>query len=215
VLDQAGRPIAVVSGITGRATVDLVIAGATNHAGTTPMDSRRDAALAAARLVLAVRELASAEGVRVATTGALRLEPGVRNVVAGRAVVGVDLRDMNDGRIAEAMVRLRDSADRIAAETGTAIDVLPRSAVRAVAADPRLIGCVRDAAVASGLAHLDLPSGAGHDAQVMARLGPVGMVFTPSIAGISHAAAEATSPHHLIGGANVLCHALLLADARL
>jgi allantoate deiminase len=215
VLDASGTPVAVVSGITGRATLDVTVSGTANHAGTTPMDARRDAALAAAMLVLAVRDLAGPHGVRVATAGALRLEPGVRNVVAGHATVGVDLRDLDDGRIAAAIERLRREATRIATGTGTAIQVLPRSAVAAVAADPRLAGCVRDAAEQCGLAHLDLPSGAGHDAQVMARLGPVGMVFTPSLAGISHAPAEATAPEHLVAGADLLCRALLLADARM
>lgn len=215
VLDAAGLPIGVVSDIAGRATVDLVVSGEANHAGTTPMESRHDAAQAAALLVLAVRGLTGASGVRVATTGVLRLEPGVRNVVAGRAVVGVDLRDTDDRRVGAAIERLRAEAGRIGAQTGTVVDVFPRSAVPAVPADSRLVGCVRDAAAELGLARLDLPSGAGHDAQVMARLGPVGMVFTPSIDGVSHAPAEATSPDHLVAGADVLCRALLLADARL
>jgi N-carbamoyl-L-amino-acid hydrolase len=136
-------------------------------------------------------------------------------VVAGHATVGIDLRDLDDGRIAAAIERLHLEAARIAAQTGTTVDVVPRSAVAAVAADPRLAGCVRDAAEQCGLAHLDLPSGAGHDAQVMARLGPVGMVFTPSVAGVSHAPAEATAPEHLVAGADLLCHALLLADDRM
>jgi allantoate deiminase len=214
-LHQAGTPVAVVSGITGRATIDVTVTGTANHAGTTPMDARHDAAVAAALVVLAVRDLAGPAGVRVATTGALRLEPGVRNVVAGHAMVGIDLRDLDDARIAAAIERLRLEAARIAAQTGTTVEVTPRSAVPAVAADPRLAGCVRDAAGQCGLDHLDLPSGAGHDAQVMARLGPVGMVFTPSIAGISHAPTEATAPEHLVAGADLLCHALLLADVRM
>ncbi len=213
VLHRAGVPIGVVSGITGRATLDVVVRGVPNHAGTTPMAARRDAAHAAALLVLAVRGLAGESGVRVATTGVLRLEPGVRNVVAGRATVGVDLRDLDDARIAAATARLREAAARIASETGTAVEVVPRSAVPAVRADPLLMGCVRDAA--EGLAHRELPSGAGHDAQVLAGLGPVGMVFVPSVDGVSHAPAEATDPAHLVAGAEVLRRALVLADARL
>ena len=215
VLHRTGTAVAVVSGITGRATLDVTVRGAANHAGTTPMDARRDAAVAAALVVLAVRDLAGPHGVRVATTGALRLDPGVRNVVAGHATVGIDLRDIDDGRITAAVERLRLDSARIAEQTGTTVEVVPRSAVAAVAADSRLAACVRDAAEHSGLAHLDLPSGAGHDAQVMARLGPVGMLFTPSIGGVSHAPAEATAPEHLIAGADLLCHALLLADARM
>jgi N-carbamoyl-L-amino-acid hydrolase len=215
VLDTAGVPIAAVSGITGRVTVDLTVTGAANHAGTTPMADRRDAAHAAALLILAVRELAGETGVRVATTGTLTLEPGVRNVVAGRARIGVDLRDMADARIATALDRLRAAADRIGRSTGTTVEVRPRSAVPPVPADPRLLACVRAAADERGLARLELPSGAGHDAQVMAALGPVGMVFTPSIGGVSHAPGEATVPAHLVAGAEVLCAALVRADAEL
>jgi N-carbamoyl-L-amino-acid hydrolase len=213
VLDAAGASIAVVSGITGRATVDLLVTGVANHAGSTPMAARRDAAHAAALLILAVRELTGDAGVRVATTGALVLEPGVRNVVPGRARIGVDLRDLSDARIATALERLRAEATRIGAVTGTVVEVLPRSAVPAVPADSRLAGCVRAAATGYGLAPLELPSGAGHDAQVMAALGPVGMVFTPSIGGISHAPEETTDPDDLATGAQVLCRALLLADS--
>ncbi len=215
VLDTAGVPIAVVSGITGRVTVDLTVTGAANHAGTTPMADRRDAAHAAALLILAVRELAGDSGVRVATTGTLTLEPGVRNVVAGRARIGVDLRDMADARIATALDRLRAAADRIGARTQTAVEVRVRSAVAPVPADPRLLECVRAAADERGLDRLELPSGAGHDAQVMAALGPIGMVFTPSIGGISHAPREATDPAHLVAGADVLCAALVRADVAL
>ncbi len=215
VLDDAGVPIGVVTGVTGRSTVDLVVTGVANHAGTTPMAARRDAAHAAALLVLVVRGLTGDTGVRVATTGVLTLEPGVRNVVAGRARIGVDLRDLDDARIAAALRRLRAEAARVAAETGTTVEVHPRSAVAAVPADPRLSGAVADAARSRGQSCLHLPSGAGHDAQVMAALGPIGMVFTPSTAGLSHTPDEATDPVHLVAGADVLSAALLLADARL
>jgi N-carbamoyl-L-amino-acid hydrolase len=207
--------VGVVSSNTGRATADVLVTGVANHAGTTPMHRRRDAAQAAALLVLAVRDLAGEDGVRVATTGVLRLEPGVRNAVASRATVGVDLRDPDDARIATAIDRLRERATAIASRTGTVVEVVPRSAVAAVPADAVLVGCVGDAAAERGVAHLKLPSGAGHDAQVMARLGPVGMAFTPSIGGISHSPAEATDPADLVTGVEVLCRALLLADTRL
>jgi N-carbamoyl-L-amino-acid hydrolase len=212
VLDAADVPIGVVSGITGRATVDVLITGVANHAGSTPMAARRDAAIAAARIVLAVAELAGPGGVRVATAGALRVSPGVRNVVPGSATVGIDIRDLDDALVVGAVARLRASAAVIAAQTDTEIAVLPRSSVPAVPADPRLAACVRAGADGLGLAHLELPSGAGHDAQVMATIGPMAMVFTPSIAGISHASGESTAPHHLVAGADVLRDALLLAD---
>jgi acetylornithine deacetylase/succinyl-diaminopimelate desuccinylase-like protein len=122
---------------------------------------------------------------------------------------------MADARIATALDRLRAAADRIGARTQTTVEVRVRSAVAPAPADPRLLECVRAAADERGLARLELPSGAGHDAQVMAALGPIGMVFAPSIGGISHAPRETTDPAHLVAGAEVLCAALVRADAAL
>lgn len=214
VLDDAGLRAGVVTAVTGRATVDVTIEGAANHAGTTPMDRRADAAVAAARVVLAVSALAGADGVRVATAGHLDLWPGVRNVVPGRAVVGVDLRDTDDDRVVAAVARLRAAAAAIAEQTGTRVSVIPRSSVAAAPAAPWLADCVRAAVAELRLPCTDLPSGAGHDAQIMAALGPIAMAFTPSIAGISHAPGEATRPDDLVAGADVLCRALVHADIR-
>jgi allantoate deiminase len=213
VLADARDTIGVVSAVTARSTVDVTVTGAANHAGTTPMASRRDAALAAAQVVLAVRDLGAQ--VRVATTGVVRVEPGVRNVVAGRALVGVDLRDTDDAKVAAAIESLRERAARIGAETGCELLVEPRSGVPAVPCDPLLADCVWQAAANLGLPTQALPSGAGHDAQVMAVLGPMAMIFVPSVEGVSHAPGEFTEPAHLISGAEVLLGALLLADARL
>ncbi|GAA1752496.1 hydantoinase/carbamoylase family amidase [Luedemannella helvata] len=214
VLDDAGLRAGVVTAVTGRATVDVTIEGAANHAGTTPMGRRADAAVAAARIVLAVRELAGADGVRVATAGHVELAPNVRNVVPGRATVGVDLRDTDDDRVVAAVARLRAAAARVAGQTGTRIDVAVRSRVVAAPAAPWLAGCVRTAVAELGLPCVDLPSGAGHDAQIMAALGPIAMAFVPSLAGVSHAPGEATRPEDLVAGADVLCRALVHADTR-
>ncbi|GAA1835998.1 Zn-dependent hydrolase [Luedemannella flava] len=214
VLDDAGLRAGVVTAVTGRATVDVTIEGAANHAGTTPMGRRADAGVAAARIVLAVHALAGADGVRVATAGHLDLSPGVRNVVAGRAVVGVDLRDTDDDRVVAAVARLRAEAATIADETGTRISVAVRSSVAAAPAAGWLADCVRAAIAELRLPCVELPSGAGHDAQIMAALGPIAMAFTPSIGGISHAPGEATHPDDLIAGADVLCRALVHADTR-
>jgi N-carbamoyl-L-amino-acid hydrolase len=212
VLADRDLRIGIVTAITGRITLDVVISGAANHAGTTPMDGRRDAVVAAARIVLAVRELATGGDVRVATTGVLRTEPGVRNVVAGRALVGVDLRDESDDRLDAALDSLRERAAAIAAATGTGVQVMFGSRIRAVAMDPWLAGCAAAAADGLGLSRLDLPSGAGHDTQVIAGLAPVGMIFVPSIDGISHSPRERTEPAHLVDGARTLLAALRLAD---
>jgi len=212
VLDAADLRIGVVTAITGRVTLDVVVTGVTNHAGTTPMPLRRDAAVAAAQVVLAVRDLAVEGGVRVATTGVVRAEPGVRNVVAGRAVVGVDLRDESDAAVDAAVAALGERAAAIGAATGTEVRLVPGSQVAAVAMDQRLRGCVAEAADALGLTRLDLPSGAGHDTQVVAARTPVAMIFVPSVGGISHAPAERTAPADLVHGARTLLAALRRAD---
>jgi len=220
VLHARDLRIGVVTAITGRVTLDVVVTGAANHAGTTPMDLRRDAAVAAAHVVLAVHDLAapSAPGgpaVRVATTGVVRTEPGVRNVVAGSAVVGVDLRDESDARIDAALARLEARCAEIGASTGTQVRIVPGSRVAAVAMDPALAGCVARAADDLGLSRLDLPSGAGHDTQVLAAVTPVAMVFVPSVDGVSHAPQERTEPADLVAGARTLLRALHHADALL
>jgi N-carbamoyl-L-amino-acid hydrolase len=212
VLDDAGLRAGVVTAVTGRATVDVSIEGAANHAGTTPMDRRADAGVAAARVVLAVHALADDGAVRVATAGLVTVSPGVRNVVPGTATVGIDLRDTDDDRVVAAVARLRAEAARIAEATGTRISVALRSSVAAAPAAPWLADCVRAAIAELRLPCTELPSGAGHDAQVMASLGPIAMAFTPSIGGISHAPGEATHPEDLTAGADLLCRALVHAD---
>ena len=223
VLHARDLRIGVVTAITGRVTLDVVVTGAANHAGSTPMDLRRDAAVAAAHVVLAVHDLAAPRtgaaaggpAVRVATTGVVRTEPGVRNVVAGSAVVGVDLRDESDARIDAALARLEARCAEIGASTGTQVRIVPGSRVAAVAMDPALAGCVARAADDLGLSRLDLPSGAGHDTQVLAAVTPVAMVFVPSIDGVSHAPQERTEPADLVAGARTLLRALRHADALL
>jgi allantoate deiminase len=212
VLEAAGVRLGVVTAITGRITLDVIITGAANHAGTTPMGLRRDAAVAAAHVVLAVHELAGTGAVRVATTGVLRTEPGVRNVVAGRALVGVDLRDEDDARVEAALATLRVRAAEIGARTGTDVQVVFGSRIAAVGMDPWLAGCVAAAADELGLSRMDLPSGAGHDTQVIAPITPVGMLFVPSAGGVSHAPQERSTPDDLVDGGRTLLAALRRAD---
>jgi N-carbamoyl-L-amino-acid hydrolase len=214
VLEREGVPIGVVDAVTGRANADVIVEGEANHAGATPMQDRRDALLAAAQVVLAVPGLTGDDGVRVATTGTCQVEPGVWNVVPGRVRLGVELRDVDDTAIADGLERLAAAAERIGTVTGTRIRVEPGPSVEAAPCDPGLRAVIEQAAASLGLATMVLPSGAGHDAQVIARVAPIGMVFVPSRAGISHAPAEATDDEHLVAGADVLLRALLARDAR-
>lgn len=215
VLDGAGIPIGVVTGITGRRSLDIVIEGRANHAGTTPMDLRRDALAAAARAILAVEALAAPGGlVRVATTGTVEVWPDVRNVVPGQARLGVDVRDLDDTRLDRAVASLAATLDGIAATTGTTITVTTDGAQPPAPADEALMAVLEQAVGERGLAHIRLASGAGHDAQVMAGLGPMAMLFVPSRHGVSHSPREHTDSAHLVAGAEVLALALARLDHR-
>jgi len=215
VLADLGATIGVVEGVTGRANIEVEVRGQAQHAGTTPMRLRRDALAAAARVVLAVEDLAATGTVRVATAGRLEVEPGVRNTVPGLARLSADIRDVDPVRLATALDLLAESCAAVAARTGCAIEVRRGPAVAPVPTDPALSGCLAEAADALGLQRTTLVSGAGHDAQVLAARGPVALCFVPSRGGISHAPGEATDDGDLLAGARVLLAALLLADARL
>ncbi|HEV8612982.1 MAG TPA: M20/M25/M40 family metallo-hydrolase, partial [Gemmatimonadales bacterium] len=189
--------------------------GFANHAGTTPMNRRRDALLVAARCIdLVNRTVRSVPGRQVGTVGWLRAEPGAYNVIPGKAVFGLELRDLEDAKIQELFQRIRGECQRLAREGGTTISFQesPRANAPALT-DPRIRRTISEAARRLGLATLALPSGAGHDAQEIARLGPVGMIFIPSVGGISHSPKEFSRPRDIENGANVLLQTLLALDA--
>jgi hydantoinase/carbamoylase family amidase len=212
VLERLGVPIGVVEAFTGRVNVELLVEGASNHAGTTPMAYRRDALVAASHLVLAVRDLAAEEAlVRVATTGTCTVSPGIWNVIPGMVRLGAELRD-DDAAIDRALARLGQAASQIARTTDTIITIQPTHRTRQVACDPRLRALVAQSAEQLDLRHVSLPSGAGHDAQIIGQITPIGMIFVPSRGGVSHAPGEWTAPEHLVAGANVLLATLLASD---
>jgi len=216
VLEAARVDIGVVEGIVGIRRWNVEVHGFANHAGTTPMDRRQDALLAAARLVDAVNQIVRQRpGRQVGTVGSLRAEPGAANVIAGRAQLTIELRDLSMQVIDALFEAIEARARVIGQETGTRFEF--RSVYRTEPATcSGVIGAVIDSqARAQGLTTLSLPSGAGHDAQEMALLGPIGMIFVPSRGGISHSAHEYTEPAQIEAGANVLLHTLLHIDASL
>ncbi len=215
VLHDCGDPIGIVTAITGSRRGTVTVTGRANHAGTTPMHLRRDALVAAAPLVAIVEELATKGPADVATVGSLVVDPGSGNVVPGRVTLTYDIRSVDDGNADQALLLLHQAAARIEASTANPVTVVPTSSTAAVATDGRLRAAIADAARALGLASRELPSGAGHDAQHLAALGPMGMIFVPSTDGLSHHPDEATPPERLVDGACVLLAALRLADARL
>jgi N-carbamoyl-L-amino-acid hydrolase len=214
-LDKAGIDIGVVEGIVSIDDYDVIIRGFANHAGTTPMNERKDALLAAAELVLAVREIVTGEpGAQVGTVGEMHVEPGAPNVVPGVVKHTIDLRDLSSEKIARIAERIRVRADEIARATGTEIEMVKTSHHEGANADSAIQQVIAAAADGLGLRHTRLPSGAGHDAQSMARLGAMGMIFVPSVGGISHSPRELTSWDDVENGANVLLHTILALDAQ-
>lgn len=214
VLETAGVPVGVVQAITGRTVLEAELTGRAAHAGTTPMEHRADALLGAAHLVVAVSRLPARGLCRVATAGRLDAGPGSPNTIAGAARVTIDLRDSAPGRLAAAEAAIRAEIAAIAAAHDLKPDcyVLVRSAPADT--DPRLRDCIAASAADLGLPNMELPSGAGHDAQIMAAVTPVGMIFAPSIGGASHVPHEDTAPGDLIAGARVLLGTVLRAARR-
>jgi N-carbamoyl-L-amino-acid hydrolase len=206
--------VGVVEGIVGIRRWTVTVDGFANHAGTTPMDQRQDALLAAARYVdLANRVARGTPGRHVVTVGRLQVEPGAPNVIPGRVVASLEIRDLSLEAIDALFARIRDGAAGIGAETGTRFGFEETYLSRPALSDPAVQRQIREAAREQGLSTRDMPSGAGHDAQSMARLGPMGMIFVPSVGGISHSPRELTHPRDVVNGANVLLHTLLKLDA--
>ena len=209
-------PIGVVEGIVGVRRWSCATTGFANHAGTTPMNRRKDALAAASREVLAVRDVVRREtGRQVGTVGYMRAEPGAINVVPGRAEFPVELRDLDDAKIDRMWAKVQEEFRTIDGSEGVETRCTPLDDVRAARADPVLQRAIRDAARSADLSSVDLPSLAGQDSQNVARIAPMAMIFVPSREGISHSPKEFTSPEDVANGAEVLYRTLLLLDERL
>ena len=210
VLEEEGLAVGAVEGVQGISWTEVTIEGQSNHAGTTPMRLRRDAGLAAGEVAVAVRRIArELGGDQVGTVGSIRLHPSLVNVVAARAVVTVDLRNTDEQALQEAERRLAAELDRIAEAEGVTVTTRSTARFEPVTFDPAVVDLVASTATDMGLSVRRMPSGAGHDAQMMARVCPTGMVFVPSVKGISHNPAEHTEPEDLVAGANVLLRTLV------
>jgi beta-ureidopropionase / N-carbamoyl-L-amino-acid hydrolase len=214
ILDEANIDIGVVEGIVGIRWWDVTVQGFANHAGTTPMNRRRDALLSAAELVQAVNRVAtSAPGRQVATVGRIRAEPGAPNVIPGKVVLSLEVRDLDAKKMEQVYASIRAEADSIAKARNTpfTFDEIKVSSEPAPT-DERMRRIIAAAAQSLGLTHRLMPSGAGHDAQDMTHLAPTGMIFVPSKDGISHSPKEYTSPQDMANGANVLLRTVLAID---
>ncbi len=214
VLASKGIDIGVVEGIVGINWWDVVIEGFANHAGTTPMDKRQDALLAAAHLVIAVNDVVTAvPGRHVGTVGRIRAEPGAPNVIPGKVTLSLELRDLSSEKIQSLFREIVNRSKSIAEKTGTKISFFPIEATAVPSpTDPSIKNIIAEAAKELGLSYMFMPSGAGHDAQNMAKITPTGMIFVPSIGGVSHSPKELTLMNDVANGANVLLHTILKID---
>lgn len=205
VLEHAGQQIGVVENLQGISWRRITIRGQANHAGTTPMSLRRDAGYAAARITTFLHDLAeSSRGTTVATVGAIKFEPNVINVIPASATLTVDLRDADEARLRAAESALEAFMASLAVEVSVTIDSERLARFEPVRFDAGLVSLIDEVAAERGLSRRRMTSGAGHDAQMMARIAPAAMIFVPSIGGVSHSPQEHTSGEDLAAGADVL-----------
>ena len=212
-LDSEKLNIGIVEGIVGINWWDVTIEGFANHAGTTPMNQRQDALLAAAKFIEAVnRTVTSLAGRQVGTVGRIQALPGAPNVIPGKVVLSLELRDLDASKIKMLYGKIHAEAQQIARSSNTKFEFKEINVNVPAPTDSRIRKIIADSANELGLSTRLMPSGAGHDAQDMALLGPVGMIFVPSVAGISHSPREFSHPADIANGANVLLHTLLKLD---
>ncbi|OGU17165.1 MAG: Zn-dependent hydrolase [Gemmatimonadetes bacterium RIFCSPLOWO2_12_FULL_68_9] len=213
ILDAEKLDIGVVEGIVGIKWWEVTIDGFANHAGTTPMNQRQDALLAAARFIESVNRIVrSVPGRHVGTVGRIQALPGAPNVIPGRVVASLELRDLEETKIDMLFQKIEAEARAIAKESGTTFGFAPLHVNAPAPTDPRVREAIEKNVRALGLTSKVMPSGAGHDAQNMSRLGPAGMIFVPSARGISHSPLEFSRPSDITNGANVLLRTVIALD---
>ena len=210
ILEAEGLTIGAVTGVQGISWTEYTVSGVSNHAGTTPMRLRRDAGYAAMAIAAGVRDIVRAMGGdQVGTVGRIELVPNLINVVASKATFTVDIRNTDEAALKVAEARVAELIAQVAA--AEQVTVASRSLARfePVSFDAKLVDLVAAKAAARGFRHRRMPSGAGHDAQMIARLCPTCMIFVPSAKGLSHNVAEHTDAADIDAGAKVLLDVVL------
>ncbi|MCO8624461.1 Zn-dependent hydrolase [Burkholderia multivorans] len=209
ILEAENVRIGVVENLQGISWQQITVQGNANHAGTTPMHLRHDAGWVAAAIATFLRELAVSSGTTLATIGMLRIEPNVINVIPRKAVLTVDLRDPDEQRLQQAEQRLADRLEQLAALEGVQISTERLARFEPVLFDAALVDAIEKAAARRGFSYCRMTSGAGHDAQMIARIAPAAMIFVPSRGGISHNPREHTDDSQLVDGARLLLDVVL------
>ena len=214
VLDEKGLDIGVVQGIVGIRWWDVTVTGFSNHAGTTPMNKRQDAMLAASEFTLTVNKIVkSIPGTQVGTVGRIQAFPGVPNVIPGKVVLSLELRDLSDDKLDMLIEKIKMKSEEIGEQYGTTFSFAPISATAKPALTSNTVkNVIEKESNELNYSSLRMPSGAGHDTQDMALLGPVGMIFIPSKGGISHSPEEFSTFEQMAKGTNVLLNTILSLD---
>jgi N-carbamoyl-L-amino-acid hydrolase len=214
ILEQENIQIGVVEGIVGIKKWNITIEGVANHAGSTPMNMRHDALLTAAKVIIAVNEvITSYEGNQVGTIGKVSAEPGAYNVIPGKVVLGMEIRDLSEKKIRQLFNDIEKRADSIATATGTKISFIqPAKPVEPALTNKSIQTKIENSVKTLGFTYKYMQSGAGHDSQNMAVICPIGMIFVPSVGGISHSPNEFTKAVDMANGVNVLLETILALD---
>jgi N-carbamoyl-L-amino-acid hydrolase len=217
VLESRGVDVAIVEGIVGIEDWDITVTGMANHAGSTPMNDRQDALIAASKLVLAVNEVVNSyEGAQVGSVGKISVPSGAPNIIPGKVEMSLQMRDLSSEKIMRMFADIQMRAAQIEKETNTKIQFENLNlGTTPTFASQEIQDKMVQAAKSLGITHINMQSGAGHDVQEMAKLGPIGLVFIPSKDGISHNPEEYSSPAEMANGANVMLHTVLLLDKSL
>jgi N-carbamoyl-L-amino-acid hydrolase len=213
ILDREEISIGVVEGIVGIKRWNITVDGFANHAGTTPMDQRQDAMYTAAQVIADIRRIITSEpGHQVGTVGRVDVLPGAPNVVPGKAVFSLEIRDLDMSKIDLMFHRIQASATAIATQDETTISFDQFYESPAAITDEAIKELVSKAAQSLDLSSMHMPSGAGHDAQSLKDIAPIGMIFVPSRGGVSHAPTEFTSAQQITDGGNVLLKTVIGMD---
>jgi len=216
ILDEEKIQIGVVEGIVGIEDWEITVEGFANHAGTTPMNKRQDALLAASKLVIAVNEsVNSFQGKQVGTVGKITAFPGAFNVIPGKVIASLEIRDLSHDKIMMVFAEIEKRAAEISKASNVKISFRNLNITAKPALMDKNIQSVIEASAKSlGYSYKTMQSGAGHDAQEMAQIAPSGMIFIPSVGGISHSPKEFSHPADMARGANVLLQTILTLDKR-
>ncbi len=207
--------IGIVEGIVGIKQWEVIVDGFANHAGTTPMDKRNDALYAASLYVQSVHEIGKkTPGNQVATVGMIKPFPGAPNVIPGKVSASLEIRDLNEKKIDSIYKKIKRSTEKIAKRTGTTFQFQQTVNIVPEPTNDVIIKAISEASNDLKLKSKFMPSGAGHDAQEIAQICPIGMIFIPSKNGISHSPKEYSTANDISNGANVLLHTVLKIDDR-